>query len=117
MATLFDISLKKLIDLQSIDPYLDENFSEILTVIFYVLDTDSKRILLSKFLNPKGIFYNQTTKEFNIKAHDSLSTLLSSGFCEKLNGDILRITKRMQDFLDRLPPPPLQIKIISQSSK
>lgn len=102
MTTLFDISLRQLAKLQSLDPMLDENFAEILTVIFYILDDDSKRILLSRNLNPKGIFYNSSTKAFICQEPVGLTKFGEQElFAELSDAKLIRIIKRMQVFLHK----------------
>lgn len=65
MANLFDLSFHQLLKLQSLDPMLDDDYDDLLTVIFYILDDDSKRSLLTHNLNPKGIFYDEAQKTFS----------------------------------------------------
>lgn len=106
MATLFDLSLRQLMRLQALDPMLDENFEAILTVIFYILDDDSKRTLLTQNLNPKGIFYNPTTQRFTCQKPKTLTEMLNTGLSQELSGaKLIRVVKRMKAFIDQCYPP------------
>lgn len=106
MATLFDISLRQLVKLQSLDPVLDENFEDILTVIFYILDEDSRRVLLTRSLNPKGIFYDAQKKTFSHQPSTKLSKISEKDvFLEISDSKAIRIIKRMQAFLDKFKQP------------
>lgn len=103
MATLFDISLRLLNRLQGLDPLLDDNYADILTVIFYILDKDSQRILLSNSLNQKGIFYDESKKSFFCVPPKTLTQLLDEGIPKELSDQkFVRIIKRMKAFLDNL---------------
>lgn len=65
MATLFDLSPYNLYRLQSLDPILDENYREILEVIFPVLDEKSQDMLLNRSLLPRGINCDLSRKMFD----------------------------------------------------
>lgn len=104
MATIFDLSVRLLLRLQSLDPYLDSDYADVLGTIFYILDDDSKNILLSHHLKAKGIFYDETKKSFYHESIKSFASITQNK--ADLNGKLIGIVKQLERFLADIPPPP-----------
>lgn len=106
MATIFDLSIRLLLRLQSLDPYLDNDYDPVLSTIFNILDNDSKTILLTHNLNPKGIFYDETKKSFYHHPAKSFASIIQNK--ADLNGKLIGIVKQLEKFLANITPPPQQ---------
>lgn len=104
MATIFDLSIRLLLRLQSLDPYLDSDYADVLGTIFYILDDDSKSILLNHHLKAKGIFYDENKKSFYHNPAKSFASITQNK--ADLNGKLIGITKQLEKFLANITPPP-----------
>lgn len=100
MATIFDLSPYQLFRLQSLDPILDDNYQDILGVIFPILDEKSQELLLVRNLNPRGITSDLSRRTFSHVTPDSIESLIRRGLS---NTSIVAIAKKMQVFLAELP--------------
>lgn len=100
MATIFDLSPYQLFRLQSLDPILDDNYQDILGVIFPILDEKSQELLLVRNLNPRGITSDLSRRTFSHVTPDNIESLIRRGLS---NTSIVAIAKKMQVFLAELP--------------
>lgn len=100
MATIFDLSPYQLFRLQSLDPILDDNYRDILEVIFPILDAKSQELLLVRNLNPRGITSDLSRRTFSHATPESIESLIRKGLS---HSSLVAIAKKMQAFLAELP--------------
>ncbi|WP_157073949.1 hypothetical protein, partial [Moraxella oblonga] len=100
MATIFELSPYNLYRLQSLDPILDENYRDILEVIFPILDEKSQDMLLTRHLHPRGIHCDLTRRMFSHDKPATIEDLLNKGIG---NSRLLAMAKKMQTYLHELP--------------
>lgn len=100
MATIFELSPYNLYRLQSLDPVLDENYRDILEVIFPILDEKSQDMLLTRHLHPRGIHCDLTRRMFSHDKPATIEDLFKKGIP---NSRLLAMAKKMQTYLNELP--------------
>lgn len=103
MATIFDLSLRQRLRLQSLEPILDKDYEAVLMEIFEVLDGTSKNILLRHNLNPKSIFYDSGSKTLHYSPPLSFHSTIHNK--KILNDTVLETLHKMERFLVGIQPP------------
>lgn len=100
MATIFDLSPYNLYRLQSLDPILDDNYRDVLEIIFPILDEKSQDMLLIRHLTPRGINCDLTRRMFSHDKPATLEDLIIKGIA---NSRLLAMARKMQAYLSELP--------------
>lgn len=102
MATIFDLPMRLLLRLQSLDPMLDTDYQEVLASVFEVLNGESKNILLRHNLNSKSIFYDSSSRAFHYSPPLSFHSTIHS---KKIHHEILiQLLEKMDEFLTSIRP-------------
>ena len=97
MSQLTDLYEYELIQLQSVDPYLSNDWQEIVMNILPELDEDSQKTVMDKILKPKGIRYDPANYRFFVEPALSLVEVFKAYPTD--NKQLLKAIHQMMDFL------------------
>ncbi len=78
MGNIYELSDRELFQLKAIDPYLSDNWEDLLFQILPKLDKDNQQIIKEDILEPRGIYYDRVEQHFYAKEAQTLAELLKT---------------------------------------
>ncbi len=78
MGNIYELSDRELFQLKAVDPYLSDNWEDLLFQILPKLDRDNQQIIKEDILEPRGIYYDREQQHFYAREAQTLAEILET---------------------------------------